>query len=120
MDKIIDDENDEENWVDPSEPSGGLCRSSDGINNDDTEGEEDTQGGEKETGKEMGTKDWKGKGIGKSKGKMEAMVEEKGKGKGNGKGKGIVKQTPGGDGISRAVTLQLQKKMYKADWDKEG
>jgi len=64
------------------------------------------QGGEKETGKGKGTKDGKGKG--------------KGKGKGNGKGKGIVKQTPGGDDICRAIALQLQKEMYEADLDTEG
>ena len=39
---------------------------------------------------------------------------------GNSKGKGIVKQTPGGDDISHAVALQLQKAMYDADSDKEG
>ena len=44
----------------------------------------------------------------------------KGKGKGNSKGKGIVKHTPGGDDISRAVALQLQKEMYEADSDTEG
>jgi hypothetical protein len=64
---------------------------------------------------------WKGKGQGKGKGK--AMKEEKGKameeekGNGNSKGKGIVKQTPGGDNISRAVALQLQKEMHEADSD---
>jgi len=35
-------------------------------------------------------------------------------------GKGIVKQTPGGDEISRAVALQLQKEMLEADLDMEG
>ena len=44
----------------------------------------------------------------------------KGKGQGNGKGKGIIKQTPGGDDISRAVALQLQEEMYEADLDTEG
>ena len=44
----------------------------------------------------------------------------KGKGNGNGKGRGIVKQTPGGDDISRAVAVQLQKEMYEADSDTEG
>jgi len=46
-------------------------------------------------GKGKATEDGKGKG--------------KGKGKGNGKGKGIVEHTRGGDDISRAVALQLQK-----------
>jgi hypothetical protein len=44
----------------------------------------------------------------------------KGKGKGNCKGKGIVKRTPGGDDISCAVVLQLQKQMSEADLDKDG
>jgi len=44
----------------------------------------------------------------------------KGKGKGNGEGKGIVEQTPGGDDISRAVALHLQKEMSGADFDTEG
>jgi len=39
---------------------------------------------------------------------------------GNGKGKGIVNQTPGGDDISRAVALQLQKERHEADLDTEG
>jgi len=41
-----------------------------------------------------------------------------GKGKGNGKGKCIVKQTPGGEDISRAVAVQ--EEMYEADLDTEG
>jgi hypothetical protein len=64
------------------------------------------QGGEKGTGKGKGTKDRKG--------------NRKGKWKGNSKGKGIVKQNPGGDDISRAVALQLQKERYEADSDTEG
>jgi hypothetical protein len=39
---------------------------------------------------------------------------------GNNNGKGIVKQTPGGDDISCAVTLQLQEEMSEADLDKQG
>jgi hypothetical protein len=72
------------------------------------------QGGEKGTGKGKGTKDGKGKAKGK------ATEEGKGKGEGNGKGKAIVKQTPGGDDISRAVAVQLHKEMYEADSDKKG
>jgi len=72
------------------------------------------QGGEKGTGKGKGTKDWKGKGKGKP------NEKGKGKGKGNGEGKGIVKQTPGGDDISRAIAVQLQKEMNEADSDTEG
>ena len=48
---------------------------------------------------------WEGKGMGKS--------TKEGKGKGNDKGKGIVKRTPGGDDISRAITLQWQKKCMR-------
>jgi hypothetical protein len=70
------------------------------------------QGGEKGTGKGKGTKDGKGKG--------KATKDGKGKGKGNSKGKYIVKQTPGGNDISCAVALQLQKGMSEADMDTEG
>jgi hypothetical protein len=96
-DEITDEDDDDDNWVHPGAPSSGRSCPGDGNDNDDGESEEDTQGGEKGTGKEKGTQDKKRKG--------------KGKGKGNGKGKGIVKRTPGGDDISRAVTLQLQKQM---------
>jgi len=51
---------------------------------------------------------------------MNGKGKGKGKGKGNGKGRGIVKQTPGGDDISRAVASQLQKEMSEADLDTEG
>jgi hypothetical protein len=78
----------------------------DGNENDNGECEEDTQGGEKETGQGNGPKDRK--------------VKEKGKEKGNSQGKGIVKQTPGGDDISRAVVLQLQNERYQAESDREG
>jgi len=89
--------------ADHGTPSGGRSRPGNDNNNDNGEGEEDTQGGEKGTGKGKGTKDGKRTG--------------KGKGKGNGKGKGIVRQTPGGDDISRAVALQLQKERYEAESD---
>ena len=89
--------------MDPGALHGGMSRPGDGYDNDNGEAEEDMQGGEKETGKGKGPKDGKWKGTGK--------------GKGNGKGKGIVKQTTGGDDISRAVALQLQKERYEADSD---
>jgi len=108
--KIIDEDDDDENWADP-ESVGWSCHSH-GNHNDDGVGEEDRQGGETGTGKEKRTMDVKGKGKGKP------MKE--GKGKGNCKGQGIGKQTPGGDDISRAVALQLQKEMYEADLDTEG
>jgi len=94
-DGIIDENDDDENWADPIVQSGGRSRPGDANNNDDGKGEEDTQGGENGTGNGKGTQDGKGKG--------------QGKGKGNGKGKGVVKRTPGGDDISRAVVLQLQQ-----------
>jgi hypothetical protein len=106
----VDD--DDENWADPGDPSGGRSPAGDGNDHDDIMAEKDTQGGEKGTGKGKGITDGKGKGKGKA--------PEEGKGKGNGKGKGIVKQTPGGDDISCAVALQLQKEMYEADSDMEG
>jgi len=105
-DEIIDEDDDDVNWVDSGALSGGMSRPGDGNKNDNGEGGEDTQGGEKRTGKGKGTKDRKWK--------------WKGKGKGNGKGKGIVKQTPGGDDISRAITLQLQNERYEADSATEG
>jgi len=109
-DEIIDEDDDDENWVDPRVQSGGRSHPSKGNDNEDGEGEEDAQGGEKGTGKEMGTKDgkWKVKGNGI------------GNGKGNGKEKGIVKQTAGGDYISRAIDSKLQKEMYEAASDTEG
>jgi hypothetical protein len=76
-DEIIDEDDDDDNWVDPGRPSGGRSRPGDDNENDNGEGEEDMQGGEKRTSKGKGTKDGKGQG--------------KGKGMGNGKWKGIVK-----------------------------
>jgi len=95
-------------------PSGGRSSPSAGTDNDDSKGEEDTQGGEKETGKEKGSNDGKGKE------KEKATEEGYGKGKGNSTGQGIVKQTPRGDDISRAVAVRLQKEMYEADSDTKG
>jgi len=108
-DVIIEEDDDDDNWADPGAPSGGWSRPGYDNHNDDGEGEEDTQGGEKRTGKGKGTEDGKGKG--------KATEDRKGKGKGKGKrnsegkGKGIVKQTTGGDDISRAIALQLQMAM---------
>ena len=56
-DEIIDEDDDDENWVDPEESSGGRSSPGDGNDNDDSEGEEDTQGSEKGTRKGKGTKD---------------------------------------------------------------
>jgi hypothetical protein len=64
-DEIIDEDDDDENWADPSAPRGGRSRPGDGNINDNGEGEEDTQGGEKGSGKGKGTMDLKGKGKGK-------------------------------------------------------
>jgi hypothetical protein len=105
-DEIIDQDDDDENWADPGGPSGGRSSPGEGNDNDDSKGKEDMQGGEK--GTEKGNRKGKGK------------TTEEWKGKGNGKGKGIVKQTTGGDDISRAVALQLQKELYEADSDTEG
>jgi len=111
-DDINDENDDDESWADSGGPSEGKRHPGDGNDNDDSEGEEDMQGGEKSRGKGKGTKD----GMGTRKGKATGD----GNGKGNSKGKGIVKQTPGGDDISRAIALQLQKEMYEADSDQEG
>jgi hypothetical protein len=105
-DVIIDEDDDDENWVDPGAPTSGRRRPGDGNDNDNGKGEEDTQGGEKGTGNGKGTKDGKGKGNGKR--------------KGNGEGKGIVKQTPVGDDFSSAIALQLLKQMSVEGLDKEG
>jgi hypothetical protein len=59
----------------------------------------------------------KGTKEGKRTGKGKATEEVKGNGNGNDEGKDIVTQTPGGDDISRAVPVQMQKEMYKADLD---
>jgi len=115
-DEIIDEDDDDDNWADPGAPSGGWNCPGDRNDNDDGESEEDTLGGEKRTGKGKGTKDGKGKGKVTDDGKGKV----KGKGKGNCKVKGIVKHTPGGHDISRAVALQLQNQMSKADFDTEG
>jgi len=56
---------------------------------------------------------------GKEKATEVGMVKGKGKGKGNSKGKGSGKNTPGGDDISCAIALQLQKAMSEAYLDTE-
>jgi hypothetical protein len=113
-DEIFDEENDDENWADPGALSGGRSRRRDGNDTDDSEGKGDAQGGEEETRKEMSTKAGSGKGMGK------ATEGGKGEGKGDGKGKSIVELTRGGDDISRAVALPLQKEVYQADSDMLG
>jgi hypothetical protein len=105
-DEIIDKDDDDDNWADPGAPRGGRSRPGDGNDNDNGESEEDTQGAGKGTGKGKGTKNGKAQG--------------KGKGKGNSKGKGIVKRTPQGDDVPRAVALQLKNQMSEAELDKEG
>jgi len=115
-DEILVEDDDDENWADPEVPSSGGSHPGHGNDNHDAEGEEDTQGGESGTGK--------GKGTNKGKGKGKATEDGKGKRKWkmneNGKWKDIVKQTPGGDDISRAVALLLPKEMSEADSDTEG
>jgi hypothetical protein len=111
-DEIMDEDEDDENWVDRGVPSGGRICPSDGIRNDNGEGGEHMQGTEQETGKGKGTKNRKQQRMGKA-------TEER-KGKGNGKGKSSVKQTLEGDDIGRAVAPMLQKEMDEADLDMEG
>jgi len=102
---MIDERDDDENYRNPGGPSGETSRPGDANANDDDEGVEDTQCGDKGTGKGKGIKEGKGK----------RMVKRKG----NGKGKGIVKQSPGGNDISHAVALQLEKERNKAAPDTE-
>ena len=85
-DEILDEDDDNENWVDHGAPSGGRSHPGDGTANDDGESEEDTPGSGKGTGKGKGTNVGKGKGKATEDGKG----KWKGNGKGNGKGKGIV------------------------------
>jgi hypothetical protein len=85
-DERIDEDDDDDNWVDPGAPCGGKSRPGDGNDNDDSEGEEDMQGGEKGTGKGKGTKH----GNGTRKATEDGKGKGNWKGKGNGKGKGIV------------------------------
>jgi hypothetical protein len=115
-DEIIDEDHDDLNWADAGAPSGGRSRPGDGNDNDDCEREEDTLGGAK------GIRKWKRTMNGKGKGKAteDGKGQGKGKGKGNGKRKGIVIHTPGGDNISRAIVLQLQKEMSERDVNTEG
>jgi hypothetical protein len=115
-DGIIDEDDDDDNWADPGALSGGRSLLGDGNGNDDCKSEEDKQGGEKGTGNWKGTKDGKVKGKATEDGKGKGKV----KGTGHGKGKGIAMHTPGGDDISRAVALQLQKKISESDLDTEG
>jgi len=84
---------------------GGRSRPGDVSDIDYSDGYEGTQGAENWTEKGKRTK------IGKGQGKATRDRKGKGKGKGKGdsKGNGIVKQTPRGDDISRAIALQLQE-----------
>jgi len=66
-DKIIHEDDDDDNWADPGEPSGGRSRSCDWNDHDDGESEEDRQGAGKGTRRGKGTKDGNGKGKGKGK-----------------------------------------------------
>ena len=102
-DEIIDEDDDDDEWVDPRAPGGGRSRPGDCNDSDDGDGEEDTQGGEKENGNRKEAKGWKGKqkasedGKGKWKATVEVMGNSNGNGNWNGKGKGIVKQTLRGE-----------------------
>jgi hypothetical protein len=114
-DRIHEDEDDQD-WADPGQPSGGKSHPGDDNNDDNSKGEEVTQGGGKGTRKGKETQDGKGKG--------QETEDAKGKrqwnGKGQGEGKGIVEQTPGGDNISRTMVLQLQQDMSEPDFNTEG
>jgi len=100
-DEIIDEDDDDENWVDRAALCGGSSRPGDGNDNDDDKGEEDTQGRGIRNRKRMEVMNRKGKREatkdGKGKGKATEGGKRKGKGNGTGKGKGIVKRPPGGE-----------------------
>lgn len=108
-DDTIDENDDNENWVDPGAPRGGMSCLGNGNDNYDGKSEKDTQGGDKGTGKRNGTIDGKGtwkatqdmKVTGKvmEKGKRNGKGKGKRKGKGKGKEKGIVKQTSRGESL---------------------
>jgi len=125
-DERIDEYDDDVNWKDPRALSRGRSRSGDRNDNDDSESEEDAWGAETGTGTGMGRKDVKGTGKatedrkGKGKGKRKTNEEGKRNRKGNRNGKSFVTETPGGDDISRAITLQLQMALYEAYTDTEG
>jgi len=63
-DEIIDEDDDDENWVEPGSPSVGRSHPNNGNDNDNSKSEADMQGSEKATGKGKGTKDGKGNGNG--------------------------------------------------------
>jgi len=115
-DGISDEDDDNDNWADPGAPSGWRSCSRDGNDSDNDESEENTPRGEKGTGNGKGRKDGKGNGKATEDGKEKG----KGKWKGNSKGKCIIKHTPAGDDISRAVAWLFQKEMSESDWDTEG
>jgi len=119
-DDIVNEDNDDVNWADSGAPGGGRNHPGGGNENDDSEGEEEMQGSEKGTALGKRTIKRKQKGKGKGKWKSKATEEAKGNGKGNSTGKGNIEQTPGGDDISRAIALRLQKEMNEADSDTEG
>jgi hypothetical protein len=60
-DAILDNSDDDENWVDSGAVSDVRSRPGDANDNSNGKGEEDTQGSEKETGKGKGTQNRKGK-----------------------------------------------------------
>jgi len=86
---MIDMDDDGETWLDHWARSGGMRHPGNSNQNDDDKDEQDMQGGEN----------------GPEKGKCSMDGQGKGKGKKNCKGKVMIKQTPGGDDISRAITL---------------
>jgi len=114
-DETIQDDDDDSNWANTCAPSGERSHPCDRNVNDDGESEEAMQGWETGTGKGNRSKD----GNGKGKATEDRKGKGNGKGKGKGKWKGIVKNTPGGHDISRAVALKLPNEMSYADFDTE-
>jgi hypothetical protein len=112
----LDKDDDDDKLADPGAPTVGISRSGDANDNDNGESKQDTLSGD------YATRKWKGTNNGKKPGTVTENWKEngKGKGKGNGKGKSIVKHTPGGEDVSRAIALHLQMEMTEADLDTEG
>jgi len=82
--EIIDEDDDDENWVDPGAPSSGRSHPSNVNGNDNSEGqEENMKGGANGTEKMKGANDgkWKWKGQGKRNGERNRGREREEKGK---------------------------------------
>jgi len=76
-------------------------------------------GPEKGWEQRIGTGKGRGKGKGPGRGRGRQQRKGRGRGRETEKGKVLSNITPGEDDISRAVAVQLQMEIYKADSDME-